>query len=140
RADVIAGGEEMAGIQTNPEALRAAHLVINLGQVLEVIAEATPLPGSVLQSHANRRLLCRLKDFIKTGDDLLKPGLFTLAQVRTGMHDQKGEAKVCRELNLLNERLQRFVAVVAIRRAEIDEITDMAEDGGNFHRCKFFGV
>src|SRR5947207_9046155 len=74
-SDVIAGGKEVAGIQTNPEALRAAHALINPRQVLELVAEATPLPGSVLQSNANRRMLCGLEHIVKSGEDLLNPGV-----------------------------------------------------------------
>src|SRR3954471_22223867 len=60
--------------------------------------------------------------------------------MRAWMHDEKRHVELRRELNLLNERLHRLVAIVARLRAEVDEIADMTEDGAELLCSQFVGV
>ena len=55
--DIVAGGEQVAGVQADPESLGAANRRQDVAQVLEPIAQVAAHAGGVLEQHpgAGRR-------------------------------------------------------------------------------------
>ena len=109
--------------------------------MFEFTAEATPLPRRVLERDADRRILRGAKRLIQAGDDLFQTRRLALSEVRARVHYEKGQSELRPKSDFLHERFQRLVAVVAGRRAEVDEVSGMAEDrryflGGHFVRVK----
>ena len=69
-----------------------------------------------------------LLNFIESGNDLLQASLVSGPEMSTGMHNEEGDSQIRGEANLLDQGLDGFVAVLAGGRAEVDQITCMAED------------
>ena len=116
-ADVVSGGEEMGGVETDAEALGFIDFVEDGGEMIHFVAEATALAGGVFEGDADGRLFCSAKDFVEAGDDLFEAGSFASAEVRAGMHDKEGEADLGREIDFLDERFDGFIAIVGRGRA-----------------------
>lgn len=70
RAEVMAGGEEVGGIQAEPEPLGVVHAIENSRQVSRGVAQAGPLARRVFQRDAHRGFGCQADDFVQSRDDL----------------------------------------------------------------------
>jgi hypothetical protein len=130
-SDIEPRGKQMARVETDSEAFRLIDFIVNGRKVLNCASKATALARCVLQSDADWRHFRRAKYFIKSSNDLLQAGRFTLAKMRAGVHDKEGQSQIRREPDFLHKRLQGFVAVVAWRSAKVDQITRVTENGGN---------
>ena len=61
-------------------------------------------------------------------------------QVRAGMQHHKRQPKLGGELNLLDERLDGAIAILGRLRAEVDQVTRVAEDAGEAVRGQFVRI
>ena len=127
RADVVAGGEEVRGVQANTEPLRLLDAPENIGEVADAVSKAGALPGGVLERDSHRRFFRGTKDAIERLGDALHAPVVALAKVRAGMQHEERHAERCGNLDLPRERLDRLVAVVAVRPGEVNEIAGVAK-------------
>src|SRR5262249_35167321 len=102
-ANVIAGGKQVTGVQTESQPLRSLNPIINSGQMIQIMAETAPLPGGVLEGNSDHGARSRVEHFVEPRDDLLQCRRLAVTQMRSRMHDQERQPKLRRKLDLLNE-------------------------------------
>ena len=77
------------------------------------------LPGGILERDAHRRFFSGAKNFVQRPRDALHAPVVPLAKVRAGVQHEKRHAQRRGNLDLPRERLDRLVAVVAVRPGEV---------------------
>ena len=98
--------------------------------MLDLIAQATPLPRRVFEGDPDFCIFGGAQYFVQPGHDLLQAHRFTRTQVRARMEDEKWQTKRFCKSNFLDERLQGFGTVAGRARAQIDQITRVSKHGG----------
>ena len=106
----------MGRINADGQPLGLSHRIVNGREMMHAMAEATALPGRVLQCDSHGRSSGLGDDFIQASDDLLKSRFVSLAQMRARMQHHKRQTERSRKLNLLQEGLERLLAIGASRR------------------------
>src|SRR5437762_6179252 len=95
-ADVVTGGEDVRGIETNAEPFRFTHVGDDGGEMLEAIAETRALAGRGLERDSGF-------DFRQAGEDLIERANYfrearglSRAEMRSGMHEKKRHLELVR--------------------------------------------
>src|SRR5438093_1393442 len=96
-ANVIARGEQVAGIKTDSQPVRAVDPIVNHRQMIEIMPEAAPLAGGIFERDPNGRMLRRVEYFVEPGYNLLQRRGLSLANVRPRMHDKERQTQLRRE-------------------------------------------
>src|SRR5947207_8639902 len=91
RANVVSCCEEVRCIQTNCQALRLFHGVVNGGQVPDFRAETGPLSSRVLECDADGRFPRGLDYLLQPLHNQFKPGFLACAQMCARMEHEKRE-------------------------------------------------
>src|SRR5690606_24544806 len=104
-AEVVAGGEEMGGIEADAEPLRVAREGDDLRKVLQAPAEPRALPGGALK--ADERLAPRHagEDVVERLGHALKPRRLSLAHVGARMRHEQRDAEQVAAPDLLGEEV-----------------------------------
>jgi hypothetical protein len=131
-AEIETGFEEVGGVEADAEAARIFNALKNFAEMFDAVPEAASLAGGVFESDADGRHFCDGENFVEAGNDILDAGFFTRAEMRAGMHDQKRKAESGGEIDFLDERFYRIIAIGRRRGAEVNEVAGMAEDGLEF--------
>src|SRR5687767_11092685 len=98
----------MTRVETDRQPVGALHSGVNLGEVLEAMSQAAPLPRRIFEGDAHRGFAGSVKDFIQSFHRVPNPFLLAEPKMRPRMHDQEWQFERRGEFNLLNERLERI--------------------------------
>src|ERR1043165_5684496 len=128
RADVVAGGEDVAGVDADADALLFVDEVYDPAELLERAAEAGALPRGGLEERddlvprqARMHVVERARDLVGAGGD-------ARAEVRAGMEDDGVDAEALGAVELVGHRLERVAVDLRVRRGEVDEVRRVGED------------
>src|SRR6266571_3921261 len=86
-ADVVAGGEDVRGIETNTEPLRLAHVFDEVSDLLEPVTETRTLPSRCLQRDPRFHLWNFAKHAVDRSDNFFEAGFFASADVGARMQN-----------------------------------------------------
>ena len=103
RANVVSGGEEMAGVEADGQAFGVLHAIIDRGEMFHAMAQTAPLPCRVLERDAHFGLARGCERFVESCDGALDADLLAGAHVRAGMHHQKRQTEGSREADFLRQ-------------------------------------
>jgi len=92
--DVIACGEDVSGVQTNAKAFRLGHVLNEIGDLLESVAETGTLSGRRFQGDARFNLRNFPQHAIDRSGNGVEPGFFPCAEVGSRMQDQERQFKL----------------------------------------------
>jgi len=90
-ADIVAGREEVAGVEAEAEALGLPHPLQDPAQLLEPGADQVPRPRRVLEDDPDPEALGPAVKVIDGGGDPLEAGVEPRPLVRARMDDDEGE-------------------------------------------------
>ena len=93
-ADVVAGGEDMRGIETNTKPFRLAHVVDDVGDLFESLAETRSLTGRRFERDPGFHFRNIREHAVDRFDDLFESGFFAGAEMRARMQNQKRQFKL----------------------------------------------
>ena len=88
-ADVVTGGKNMRGIETNTEPFRLADIGNDVGEMFEAMAEARTLAGGRFERDARFHFRNPAKTRSIDCDDSRQAGFFARAEMRAWMQNQK---------------------------------------------------
>ena len=92
-AKIVAGGQRVAGVDTDAHALLFLHRVDYAGELGEGVAQGGALPGHQLQQRAYAGAIGQLGvDAVEGSGDALHAGFFAAAGVRAGMENHVPDA------------------------------------------------
>ena len=128
RGDVVAHGEGVAGVEADAEAGMAVAAADDLTDLAEGRADAVPLPGVVLDEQHGLVVRC-LQHHAHGGADLLPHGPEARALVAAHVEDGAIHAQLARMMHVAHERVRRALQQGRVRRAQIDEVDGVEEDG-----------
>src|SRR5687768_231607 len=103
-AEVVAGGEEVGGVEADGEALRLLHHLDDLGEVFELAAEATALAGGDLQA-GDDIAFDLIVNAVEGLRDALEAFLFAFAHVGARVGDEVGDFQDDAAGEFLDEQL-----------------------------------
>jgi hypothetical protein len=112
--EVVAGGQQMAGVEADSEPLRAPHPIQDPGQVLEAVAERGALARGDLQQGHDRQSFSPLEGEVEALCDGVKAGFHPRAPMSPRMEDQVGNAEGVATLHLLKKGRPAPAEIVAI--------------------------
>src|SRR5207253_4719013 len=135
--DVVAGREQMAGIQADAEPLGPSRALDERGQLAERAADRVAGAGGVLERDLDAIARGARERLVERGGDPSEPGLEPGAHVRARMEDDAREAERLRALELVGERGHRLGPQGRIRISQVDEVARMGEDVSD--RCRTTG-
>src|SRR6266850_3240646 len=127
RADVVAGDEQVAGVQAHPHPLGAPHAPDDPRQVLERSPERVAPAGRVLEGHAHAGTRRARQRLVHRPRHRVEAGLPPRAHVRAGVYDQTAEPQRFRALQLVRERVDGLPPGRGHGRGQVDEIAAVRE-------------
>ena len=131
-AEVVAGGEGVAGVKTDADAIFFLHQFDNLGELGEVVAQGGALPGHQLQQGSYAGAIGQLGvDAVEGVGDALQSGLFAAAGVGAGMEYDVVDAVGVGALQLIGEGGDAFLPQRIFRGGQVDEIGGVADGVGD---------
>src|SRR3954471_9369169 len=124
--DVVPGGEDMAGVEADGDAIRGAAPVADRPQLLESAAHAGALASRGLE-----------KDLAGTpvgGEHLVESGgdvadSLRVVRVRAGMDDERGNPEQIGPFELVDEGGDRLVAQIALIATQVDQVARVDRAG-----------
>src|SRR2546430_13734584 len=133
-SEIVAGGEEVAGVEADPDALRNLDGAEEQGELLEGPADGRAAARGVLEEDHDA-IAARPRDHLVEGshdaaDALVEP----LAAMGAGMDDHEGQAEGLRALELVLERRHRPLPLRLGGRGEVDQVARVGEDGPHARR------
>ena len=131
RADIVAGGEQMAGVQTHADAPRALQPGQQRAQLAERAADGAAAAGGVLQRHAHAIAPRPAQHLAARPRHAVESGLDAGAQMRAGMDRHAGQPQRLGALELVGEEAHRPLPRDRIGAGEVDQVAGVGEDGGN---------
>ncbi len=127
RADVVARGEEVAGVQAEGEALRLPHGGKNCPEVLGSSAEKVPCPRRVLQGHTNPVSGGAGVELVDGLDDPDEARRAAGAAVRARVDHHERESEPLGALQLVVECAHRPPPLRVVGRGEVDQVRGVRE-------------
>ena len=127
RAQLIAGGEDMTGVEADADAARVVHAGAHLSQFFERTADARSLSRGCFEQRddamiGNGRVHC-----IERSRDLIDGGVRARAHVRAGMQHDSVDAQSLGAIELVDHGRDRFPVNLRICRGQVDEIRGVRE-------------
>src|SRR5438874_10774886 len=127
RADVVAGDEQVAGVQAHAHPLGAPHAPDDPRQVLERSPERVAPAGRVLEGHAHAGARRADQRLVHRPRHRVEAGLPPRAHVRAGVHDQTAETQRLGALQLVRERVDGLPPGRGHGRGQVDEVAAVRE-------------
>ncbi len=127
----ISGGEDVAGIEADAQAVRILDAVQDGGQVLEPPAEVGSLSGGGLQETGRIDPAGLPVDFIQGLDDLLQSRLFAAGRVGARMGHDVRNPQPPRPLQFHDKGIQRFFPEGPIGAGEVDQVGVVSDRMGD---------
>ena len=94
RAEIVTGGKNVSGIEANAEPFGLPHLVKDLRDLFEAMAEARALASRGFERDFCFQLWNHPPDRIDRPGDFLEPGFFAGTEMCAGMHHEKWQLEV----------------------------------------------
>ena len=104
RREIVAGGVDVRGVEANAEAFRFAHVVDDVGDLLELVAEARALAGGRLERDLRFHFRQDGVHGVDRADDFVEAGLLARAEMRAGMHDEEWQLELIGACQFFGER------------------------------------
>ena len=114
--------EDVAGIQADAEPLRFANAGAENREVLEPVAEASPLPRGRFHKHLCFETSATIRGDVQAVDDPLQPGFIPDADVGAGVHHEVSQAELLGPFPFDDECVDRFLKQLFARCGEVDEV------------------
>ena len=127
-ADVVAGGENVRGVQTNTKALRFAHVLDDARDLLESVAETRALASGCFERDPRFDFRDFSKHAVDRGDDFFESGFFAGAEMRAGMKNQKWKLELIGPSKLFRQSADGIRVKLRIGGREIDQIIGVGKD------------
>jgi hypothetical protein len=127
-SDVITGGVEMTGVNTNGQTIGTCCVSQDFRQMFEPVAEIRSLAGRGFERDSYPALSCCAEDLVQAANDLAQALRFASAHVRAGMHHDERDANPIGALNLVNHRGDGHLEKGGVRCDKIYEVTAMGKD------------
>ncbi len=120
-AQVVAGGEGVAGVDAEPYSRLILDAVDDIGQLLECEAEVGALSRSVFDN--GRNAACRVERYVdRLGDAVERLYLRNFLQVAARVEVEAVESQRLAALHLVEERCPRLFEGFALGVAEVDQV------------------
>ena len=126
RAERVAGGEEMAGVEANSQSRGILGAFEQFREVFEAMAQAGPLPRGRFEPDLDLVRGRGSQNNIERGNDIRQSLLFFASGGRAGMENDARQAKLLGPIEFNAEGLDRFVAQFRIGTGEVDQIAGVA--------------
>src|SRR6185369_4665334 len=107
-AEIVAGGEKMARVETDAQALRSSGALEQGRELAERPADRISRSRGVLERDLHAVARGARQRFVECGGDPSEPGLQAGAHVRAGMDDDAREPERFGTLELVRERGDRL--------------------------------
>ena len=126
--DVVTGGENVRGVETNTKSLRLAHILDDVSDLLESVAQTRALAGGRFDRDARLQFWDFSKHAIDRVDNFFEAGFFTNAEMRAGMKNQKRQLELMRAGELFRQGADGIGVKLRICGREIDQIIRVGKD------------
>src|SRR3970040_2907935 len=103
RANVVAGGEGMLGVEADSDAIVFFRGIDHVADLLEAIAKIGALPGGDLEGDFHLVARAGFMDFVERLRDQFDPFRLARAHVRAGMRHEIRDAENLAALQLIDE-------------------------------------
>ncbi len=127
--NIVTSGKDMAGINAKADTRRHAHLVIDLGEVLEAVADRRALSCRRFQGDFHFFSPRFFQDRLEILRNGVNGRLLARAHVVSRMKNQKGQPEEFGTLELIGKSCERTLGGLVAHSAKVDEIAGMAADG-----------
>src|SRR5437870_762611 len=137
RSEVVPGGEGVAGVDANPEAIRMRGALHHFGELLEPIADDGAGARRVLEDREDIRGVRVLETPVQTRRDHLDGVGLASPHVGSRVEDDVPDSQELGPVELLHERNAAVRERVVVRSREVDQIVrmdDRACDAVRGHR------
>src|SRR5262249_31653302 len=128
RAQIVAGCEQVAGVQTNTYTTRSLHAIEDGREMFETATEIGALSRCLLQQHRRSSARPRAEQAAERVGDERQPALFGPARVRARMHDEPVETQRFGTIELLAEGGNRLRSQVGGRGRHVDQVAVVRDD------------
>ena len=123
-AQVVAGGEQVAGVDAHPQVVRKAAAAEQPAQLGQPAAQGRAHAGGGLEQHLQVRVRgLRLFDGrIQVAGHRLQPGLDARAQVAARVEDHPGDAQLAAAAEFVRQGVDGFACRSRVRGCQVDEV------------------
>ena len=128
RAQIVAGGEHVARVQADAQALRTPHLGQDGGDLLESVADRRPLAGHGLDGDARPAGRQPHVDLVDGPGHPAHPEVVALSHVSARVHHEPFHPQPPAALQLLDDRADRPRVQRVVGRAQIDQVGVVRHD------------
>ena len=112
----------MRGIEANAEPFRLAHVLDDVREMLEAMAETRTLTGGRFERDLRFHFRQNRMHGVDRFDDSFQSGFFARAEMRARMQNEKRQLELIRPNEFFRERAQRIRVKLRIGRREIDQV------------------
>ncbi len=126
--DVVTGGEDVAGVDADGDAVIVFDGLAHFGEVFEGAAEAGTLAGGGFEADGDLSVFLLVEDLVEGGGDAGDAALFAGAAVGAGVDDEVGDAEVVAAFHFVGEGGDGFLPEAVVDGGEIDEVGGVGDD------------
>ena len=137
-ADVVAGGENVTGVDANADALGGSQPMDDRTEFGEISSQARALAGGGFQQRHAANVGMLAEDLIQRRRGTFHGNLDRLLARGSGVDDQVRDIKRIAALELFDESAPAFVVEFVARGGEVDQICRVSHDGGDTRRFAQF--
>ncbi len=119
---VVAGGEDVAGVETDSHPLVLVDALDDGSDFLERAAERGPLTGSRFEQCDRPVVRNRSVDLVERLGEPFDPGFHSRPGVGTGVRDEVGNAKFVAAFKLIGEGRDRLGEDIFLGRRKVDQV------------------
>ncbi len=125
---VVAGREGMAGVDADPEPIRFGDGGQDRFELLEIGAQRGALPGRVLQQDLGAESWAFGVDAVEGADDAFDARGYPLANVRSRVEHEAGNAEAAAALELVGQSRHGLLEELVFRAGQVDEVRGVGDD------------
>jgi hypothetical protein len=129
-AKVVAGGEEVGGVEADGEAVGVFGEVDDGGEVFEAVAQAGALASGDFQARDHLAFADADVNKIKGGGDAFETGFFSTTDVSTGVRDEIGDAQEGAAGEFFDEEVDALLPEGVVGGGEVDQVAVVADGLG----------
>src|SRR5262249_29350307 len=118
----IPRSEDVTRVDANGEPRFAPRAGNDVADMLEPMAQATPLPGRRLEPNFDRRGFAAIDGQVEGANNLRDSLGLARVGARTGMNDESNEPQRFRTLKFFDERLDRLLPEFRLRAGQVDQV------------------